>query len=652
VISQRSQSQHAQVQTRTTVDPVHPSQPRSRRGRELALSLAALGIVYGDIGTSPLYALRQCFYGGTGTPVSPANVLGVLSLIFWALVIVISIKYLLFIMRANNRGEGGILALLSLLDHRRTHTAKHPGLLVLVGIFGAALLYGDSLITPAISVLSAVEGLGVATPELHSYVIPITIAVLVVLFLFQKRGTAEVGAWFGPVMLIWFVCLAVLGVGGILRNPQVLSAVSPVHAASFFMHNGITGYLVLGAVFLVVTGGEALYADMGHFGERPIRRAWFGLALPALLLNYFGQGGLILDDPSKAVHPFYDLVPSWANYGMIALATAATVIASQAVVSGAFSLTRQAVQMGQFPRLTIVQTSSEEIGQIYIPNINWALMLGTITLVLTFRSSINLAAAYGVAVSSTMVITTILAFFVMRSKWHWHPLIAWTILVSFLTVDIAFLGANLYKVLDGGWFPLAIGILVLLLMSTWLQGRRLLSERIAERSLSMDMLIADVSKSALARIPGTGVFLTAATPGAPGALLHHLKLNQTLHERVILLTAITEEVPRVRAARRLELHEMGSGFYRLYVRYGFMQSPNIPVAIRLCHDRSMIENLDINNIAYYVGHATLSPNAERAGMGMWRKRLFVFMSRNALRASDFYHLPPGRSVELGVQIEF
>jgi len=616
----------------------------------LALGLSALGIVYGDIGTSPLYALRACFYGDSPIGVNPANVLGVLSLIFWALIIVISVKYLLLVMRADNRGEGGILALLALLDPWEG-SARQRTLLVLLGVFGAALLYGDGMITPAISVLSAVEGLKVAAPALSPLVVPVTILILIALFLFQKRGTADVGAVFGPIMLFWFALLAVLGIRGILGNPQVLAAIDPTNAVAFFLNNGAAGYLVLGGVFLVVTGGEALYADMGHFGRAPIRLGWFGVVLPALLLNYFGQGAVILAHPQEAIHPFYNLVPSWGVYPMVALATVVTVIASQAVISGAFSLTRQAVLLGYSPRMNIVQTSSEEIGQIYIPNVNWALMVATTLLVVGFKSSSNLTAAYGMAVSTTMVITTGLVFLVMWRRWRWPVWTAAAVAAAFLVVDVAFFGANLFKFMDGGWLPLLVGASVLFLMSTWRRGRELLRERVQERSAPLDLLLSDVRAGNVMRIPGTAVFLTGPSSGAPGAMLHHLKLNQVLHETVILLTAVTEEVPRVSASRRLRAERLGGGFYRLFVHYGFMQTPNIPVAIRLCQDFNLIEGIDPENIAYYLAHATLVPTERNGGMRMWRKRLFAIMSRNAVRAGDFYQLPPGRAMELGVQVE-
>ncbi len=618
-----------------------------------ALGIGALGVVYGDIGTSPLYALRACFYGTYPISASADNVLGVLSLIFWSLVIIISIKYLLFVMRADNRGEGGILALLALLDPMRTRHGRSRTVLIVVGVFGAALLYGDGMITPAISVLSAIEGLGVAAPELKPLVIPLTIATLIALFVLQRRGTADIGSLFGPIMLFWFVVLAAMGIVGIAGNPSVLGAVAPQHAIGFLLRNGMVGYLVLGGVFLVVTGGEALYADMGHFGSGPIRLGWFGVVLPALLLNYFGQGAVILAHPDEALHPFYNLVPAWGIYPMIALATAVTVIASQAVISGAFSLTRQAVQLGYSPPLKIIQTSSEEIGQIYIPTVNWALMVATIALVLGFESSTNLTAAYGMAVSTTMVITTALAFLVMLKRWHWNPVLAIAVASSFLVVDLAFFGANLFKVAEGGWLPLLVALLALTVMLTWRRGRELLMERIQDRSTPIDLIINDVGgENGIARVGGTAVFLTRPNPGTPGALLHHLKLNQVLHENVLIMSVITRDVPHVPTAERLEVDKLGGGFYRVRVYYGFMQTPNIPVVIRMCGEMKLIEGIDPERTAYYLGHATLIPVERNGGMYMWRKRIYAFMARNALPPSAFYQLPPGRAMELGIQIEF
>ena len=617
--------------------------------RLLVISLTALGIVYGDIGTSPLYALRACFGGEHPIPLSPANIFGVLSLILWSLIIVISIKYMLYVMRADNRGEGGILALMALLVPRRDIRRRSQWFLLILGIFGAALLYGDGMITPAISVLSAIEGLQLATPLLGQYHIPLTILILVLLFLFQQRGTAGVGAVFGPIMLVWFVVLAILGIGGLAHRLDVLAAINPLHAARFFLTNGWQGFMVLGAVFLVVTGGEALYADMGHFGRNPIRLGWFSLVLPALLLNYFGQGALLLQNSENLANPFYLLAPRWALYPMVILATTATVIASQAVISGAFSLTRQAVLLGFLPRLRIVQTSSEEIGQIYIPIINWLLMLATIALVLGFQTSENLTGAYGVAIATTMVITTILAYELVRQKWGWPLQTAVLVTAGFLMVDLAFFGSNMLKISMGGWVPLAIGAVVFILMTTWKSGRTLLREQFKADQQSLDDFLQQIKTDRPKRVPGTAVFMTGSSDGAPGILRHHLKHNQVLHKQVVLLTVIIEEVPRVSWAKRLEVTKLSRGFWRVVMHYGFMQSPNVPRALRSSKRYGL--EVDPNEATYYVGRQTLVPGQKKKGLAVWRKRLFVLMARNAAQPITFYNLPLEQVFELGIRVE-
>jgi KUP system potassium uptake protein len=616
--------------------------------RILLLSLSALGIVYGDIGTSPIYALRECFHGSHPFPPTESNILGVLSLIFWALMIVISLKYLLYVMRADNHGEGGILALLALLAPWKNHSRKSR-LLLFIGLFGAALLYGDGAITPAISVLSAVEGLEIAAPGLKPYVLPITIAVLVLLFRFQKRGTSRIGIIFGPVMLLWFAILATLGISWIVRAPQVLAAINPAHGFVFFIHNGWRGFVVLGAVFLVVTGGEALYADMGHFGRFPIRLAWFALVLPALLLNYFGQAALILLHPEQAHQPFFNLAPDWALYPLVLLATCATVIASQAVISGAFSLTRQAVQLGQCPHVHIIQTSQGEIGQIYIPSVNWLLMFVTISLVFGFGTSSKLAGAYGVAVTTTMVITVVLAYFVAVGTWRWHPAMAGLVTILFLTVDVAFFGANMLKIGSGGWFPLAAGGIVFTMMATWRRGKEILTQRYEEAMEPLESFLLRIAENPPLRVPGTAVFMVKRIPGTPPQLLHHLAHNQVLHEQVILLSVVTREVPRVSAEKRLEVIKMEQGFSQVIVNYGFMQSPHVPVALRECESFGLKVNLD--TVSYYLAHETLIPSLKQRGMMLWREKLFSFMTRNALPATDFFRIPPERVVELGIRIE-
>lgn len=623
------------------------SQPRGRR--LAALSLTALGVVYGDIGTSPLYALRECFHGEHAVSPTHANVLGVLSLILWSLILVISVKYLGVVMRADNRGEGGILALMALVhpEQPRGKQARR-WLVVAIGLFGAALLYGDGMITPAISVLGAVEGLEVAAPGFTTWVVPLTIGILVGLFLFQKRGTRGVGAVFGPVTMIWFIMIAALGLVEIAHRPGVLAAVNPFHAVRFFVDNGWHGFLVLGAVFLVVTGGEALYADMGHFGPRPIRVAWFSVVLPALLLNYFGQGALLLGDPSAAHNPFYHLAPAWALYPMIIVATAAAIIASQAVISGAFSLTLQAVQLGYSPRLKIEHTSATEIGQIYLPGINWALMLATIALVLGFRSSSNLAAAYGVAVTSTMVITTILLYIAARELWGWPRWATLLMAAGFLVVDLSFFGANIVKVPQGGWFPLLVAGVVYTLMVTWKRGRQILADRMQESSVPFDVLMPELLADPPMRVPGTAVFMTGNPGRTPPALVHNLVHNKVLHDQVVLLSVMTQDVPAVRARERVGVEDLGNGFYWVTARYGFMQEPDVPDVLRRCAASGLIVHLEATT--FFLGRETVL-STERPGMARWRERLFSFMARNALRATAFFRLPPEQVFEVGVQVE-
>jgi KUP system potassium uptake protein len=622
-----------------------PSAPLDRR-RLAGLTLLALGVVYGDIGTSPLYALRECFNGAHPVPPSHENVLGVLSLIFWALVIVVTVKYQLYVLRADNRGEGGILALMALV--RPEVTGRLRWVLVTLGLFGSALLYGDGIITPAISVLSAVEGLEITTSVLHPYVQPITIGILIALFLIQRRGSGGIGAVFGPIMLVWFSVLSVLGVSGILREPAVLTAINPLHAVRFFADNGVHGFLILGTVFLVATGGEALYADMGHFGQTPIRIGWFSMVFPALLLNYFGQGALLITNPKASVNPFYLLAPSWALYPLVALATMATVIASQAVISGAFSLTRQAIQLGYLPRMAIVHTSSEEIGQIYIPGVNWLLMLGTIGLVLSFHDSSNLAAAYGVAVTTTMLVTTLLAFMVAWRLWKWPLWGALAVTVMFLIVDTAFFGANMVKVHQGGWFPLAVGLFVYILMSTWKKGRDILAARLSRDAFPFVQFVENTRPESPTRVPGTAIFMARDAEATPAALLHNLKHNKVLHEQVILLTVAAEEIPQVLREDRIEITDMGKGFYRVIAHYGFMQIPGVPDMLDSLRAKGL--ELDLMRTSFFLSRETLIPS-KRPGMALWREKLFAVMSRNAVRPTDFFRIPANRVVELGVQVK-
>jgi KUP system potassium uptake protein len=608
-------------------------------------------VVYGDIGTSPLYALRECFHGEHGIVPSHDNVLGVLSLVFWALVLIISIKYLVFVMRADNRGEGGILALTSLVPHDlRERGLERRWLLTALSLFGAALLYGDGMITPAISVLSAVEGLEMATPFFNPYVVPITLGILLALFVLQKRGTAGIGKLFGPVMILWFVTIGVLGVLWVIRVPSVLAAVNPWHAARFFLVNRGHGFLVLGSVFLVVTGGESLYADMGHFGRRPIRIAWFVLVLPSLLLCYFGQGALLVTHQDAAAQPFYELVRRLAPsllYPMVALSTAAAIIASQAVISGAFSLTRQAVQLGYIPRIAIIHTSNQEIGQIYIPSINWLLLLSTFGLVLGFERSTNLAAAYGVAVTNAMIITTLVGYVVARHRWGWRRLYVAPVALCFLLIDSSFFASNIIKVPDGGWFPLLVGVVIYTLMSTWKRGRQILAERLAQEALPLEAFLEGVQPGSPIRVPGTAIFLSRDSRGTPIALLHNLKHNKVLHSRVLTLTMLTEEVPAVPPEEQIEVQQLGKDFYRIIAHTGFMQTPEVPEVLDLLREKGL--DLDLMSTTFFLSRETLIAS-KVPGMAIWREKLFSVMVRNAQRPTDFFRIPVNRVVELGMQV--
>jgi KUP system potassium uptake protein len=627
-----------------------PSPQQSPSGRYLAtLSIVALGVVYGDIGTSPLYAIRECFYGPHAVEPTHDHVLGVLSLMFWALIVVISIKYLVFVLRAANQGEGGILALTALATPIKPSGRTERSILILIGLFGAALLYGDGIITPAISVLGAMEGLSVATPVLQPYIVPITVAILVALFFFQSRGTARVGKVFGPITLLWFVVLAVLGLLQVLRHPSVLAAVNPMYAVTFFADTGWHGYLVLGSVFLVVTGGEALYADMGHFGTRPIRIDWFAIVLPSLLLNYFGQGALLLENPAAAQNPFYLLAPSWAIYPMIVLAVVAAVIASQAVISGAYSLTMQAVQLGFSPRIKIDHTSKHAYGQIYIGGINWALMIGCILIVLGFRTSSNLAAAYGVAVTSTMVITTILFYVVARERWGWSTSTAGSLSAFFLIIDLAFFGANIIKIAQGGWLPIVLAAVVYTVLLTWKRGRRILGERIQAEARRLEDFVKEALGRRVARVPGTAVFMNGTASKTPPAMLHNLEHNKVMHEQVVFVTVKTQQIPHVAPSHRLEVEDFGGGMYRVRVHYGFMDEPNIPQALADAHIHGL-PPLEPSQTTFFLGRETIIASA-RPGMALWRERLFALMSRNATTATAYFGIPPDRVVELGEQIE-
>jgi KUP system potassium uptake protein len=611
----------------------------------LPLTLTAIGVVYGDIGTSPLYAMRECFFGSHSVPPTHDNVLGVLSLIIYSLLIVISIKYIAIVMRADNQGEGGILALTALVPQTATNTRP---LLILLGIFGAALLYGDGMITPAITVLGAIEGLEVSTPLFKPFVVPAAVGIIVGMFAIQRHGTHRVGRLFGPIMVVWFVVIAGLGISWIVREPIVLTAVDPRHAGNFFREHGWHGFAVLGAVFLVVTGGEALYADMGHFGKRPIRIAWFGLVLPALLLNYFGQGALMLLDSAAAQQPFFLLAPSWALLPLVGLATAAAIIASQALISGAFSLTRQAIQLGYSPRLDIEHTSSHEIGQVYVPQVNWGLMVATIAIVIGFGSASALAAAYGIAVTLTMVITAILLHVVATERWKWRLPFALLVTGIFLSIDLAFFGANALKIAHGGWLPLVIGAVLFTMMTTWKTGRRILAQRLAEGAMPLDEFLEKVVQTAPLRVPGTAVFMTAQPGGTPPALAHNLRYNKVLHEKVAVLMVVTEPVPHVPIEQRVRIRTLARNVYHVVVRYGFMEDPNVTDALALAQANGL--DVDTDDVTYFLGRETIIVTA-RQGMAEWREKLFVVMARNAVAPTSFFRLPPERVVELGVQVE-
>ncbi len=649
------------------------TQPTHGANRLLPLALAALGVVYGDIGTSPLYAIKECFHGLHALPVTPTNILGVLSLVFWALTVVVTLKYVLFIMRADNDGEGGIFALLALLrDGARDGAPRQvpgsddttPGgtakpapapavsrfrrLLPVVGIFGAALLYGDGVITPAISVLSAVEGLEVATEAAAPFVLPITIGVLVGLFMAQRHGTERIGRVFGPVMVVWFAAIAALGLVAALRNPQVFAAISPTYAVRFFIENNLHGIVVLGSVVLCITGGEALYADMGHFGARPIRLSWMAVVFPALMCNYLGQGAMLLADPALSFNPFFALVPRPLLYPMVALSTVATVIASQAMISGVYSLTQQGIQLGFVPRMRIIHTSEETRGQIYLPGVNWLLMIACVGLVLAFRESSRLAGAYGIAVTATMGMTSLLYYAVARQRWGWRAWQALPLVALFLAFDAAFLSANLLKIMDGGWFTLLLAIGIMVLMLTWRDGRAALSVRFAAASVPFGTFLDGVRRTKPLRVPGTAVFMSVNPTGTPLPLLHHYKHNHTLHQTVVLLTIVAEPSPFVPRPDRLVVHNLGEGFHRMVARYGFMQTPRVPELVQLAAARGLPMRMETTT--FFVGRETLLIGSGNRMAG-WRKALFAFMSRNAWNATTFFGIPPGRVIEIGAQVE-
>lgn len=630
------------MQTSATISET----PRTRTG---LLTLGALGVVFGDIGTSPLYALRECFHPSHGIALTEHNVFGILSLIFWSLTIVVSLKYIAFIMRADNNGEGGIMALLALTLRGGPSKSRRRRLLVTVGIFGAALFFGDGIITPAISVLSAIEGLSLATPIFDPYIIPITLAVLFGLFAIQRHGTASVGRLFGPVIVLWFATLGGLGLVQIFQHPEVLAAINPAYALDFVLANKMAAFIALGAVVLTVTGGEALYADMGHFGRKPIRLAWFYVVLPGLFLNYCGQGALLLHDPGAVENPFFRLAPPFLLYPLIALATAATVIASQAVISGVFSIARQAIQLGYLPRIPIQHTSTEEIGQIYIPQLNWALFGAIVILVLLFKTSSNLAAAYGIAVTLTMICDTLLASVIAYRLWRWHPAVALAVAAPLLLVDFAFFGATSMKILQGGWFPLLIGAAVFTLMATWKRGREILFDRLNRETMSLASFIDSIATGeGLTIVPGTAVFMTGSHQHVPHALLHNMKHNKVLHERVVLLTLVTLDVPFIDDAERVKIEPIAHNFYLITGHYGFKEQPNVPELLAQCGAFGL--RFDMMDTSFFLSRETLIPSVA-PGMAIWREKLFVAMSRNSATATDFFQIPTNRVVELGTQIE-
>jgi len=610
--------------------------------------LGAIGVVFGDIGTSPLYTFSEAFSDQHGMPVTTFNVLGVLSLVLWTLVIVVAVKYITFIMRADNKGEGGIMAMMALAQRATRKYPRTRRLVVLAAVLGAALFFGDGVITPSITVLSAVEGLGVAAPALSHWVVWIAVIVLITLFLFQKRGTGRVGSVFGPVMCVWFVALGLIGIYNILQHPLVLRAINPWYGFNFFAHHGAGGFLVLGAVVLCVTGAEALYADMGHFGRKPITVAWYGFVMPGLMLNYFGQGALLVHNPAAASNPFYLAVPSWALYPMIALATAAAVIASQAVIAGSFSIMRQAIQLGFLPRMPVVHTSNEEIGQIYLPWVNRLLMILVVLVVIGFGSSKALAGAYGIAVTGTMIIDTTLFLIVAWRMWKWNPLVIVGLGLFFLTIDLSFFGANTLKVEDGGWFPLVLGLAVFTILTTWRRGRELVLRELKHSGLALAPFIANLAEHPPTRVEGTAIFLVSDPDAVPHALLHNLKHNKVLHKRNVILTVDTLETPYADADERVELKDLGNDFYQLKLRFGFADDPNVPAALHECAKLGL--EIQMMDTTFFLSRETIVAT-DRPGMALWRDKLFAFLARNALPATAFFSIPGNRLIELGAQVE-
>lgn len=610
--------------------------------------IGALGVVFGDIGTSPLYAFRECFGMHYGLSLTPENVLGMLSIIFWTLVIVIGVKYMLFVLEADNRGEGGILALTALATMAGRNSRLNAVLLFPAGLIGASLLFGEGIITPAISILSAIEGLNVATTRFEHYVIPVTIAILLGLFFVQRQGTGRIGNFFGPVISVWFLALAALGINGIISNPGVLWAVNPLHAIRFFMSNGILGYFVLGAVILVITGGEALYADMGHFGRRPIRWAWFSFVMPALVLNYFGQGALLLNSPEAIENPFYLLAPPKFVLPMVVLATCASVIASQALITGVFSLSKQAIQLGYLPRLKIIHTSTKEIGQIYVPFLNWAMCVGVIWLVFTFKTSSNLASAYGITVMGTMSITTILAFVVARRLWRWRWWPALGFLLTFLAIDLVFFTASLNKIFEGGWVPISIGATIFVLMTTWQKGRRLLVAHLKTQSMPVETFLHMINERPPLKVSGTAIYMSGDPFGVPIPLLHNLKHNKVIHSRVAILTIATREIPYYTKNDRVRVETITRDFYRITALYGFMEMPKIREILDACREQGL--DFQPEQTTFVLGRETILPS-DKPGMSIWREKIFALMSRNAQRPTAYFDIPVNQVIEVGIQVE-
>ncbi len=636
------------MSTVTEEDHLSISGGQSNIKKLVSLSLAALGVVFGDIGTSPLYAVRECFHGDFSIPVTQGNILGVLSLLIWALIMIVSIKYLTFIMKADNQGEGGILALTSLIISNSRKKGNERWFLIAIGLFGAALLYGDGMITPAISVLSAVEGVQIIAPSFRDLVIPVTIVILATLFLFQHHGTAKVGAFFGPVIFIWFAVIGILGLVEVIKYPQILQAIFPWYGISFLISNHTQGFMVLGAVFLSVTGAEALYADMGHFGKSPIRLTWIVLVFPALLMNYFGQGALLLSHPSESHNPFYGLVPSWAMIPMVLLSTSATIIASQALITGVYSLTQQAIQLGYLPRLTVTHTSAKHIGQIYVPAANWVLMVATIGLVIGFESSSRLAAAYGVAVTATMLISTVLFYYVARDLWKWNMLALNGLISVFMIIDISFFGASITKLLHGAWFPLVIGFGVFTVMVTWNQGRSLLLQQLKNRTLTVDEFLQSLALQEPQRVAGQAVYLTANPDVVPLAMLHNLRHNKIMHSNVAFFHFSTERVPRVPNSRKVEVTRLGDGFFKVVARYGFLEYPNIRQVIALANHQGL--HFKPEAISFFLSREKIVTGM-KSKMALWRKKLYALMARNALSATAYYDLPSGQVIEIGLLVQ-